>query len=135
MSMQPMPPGNGSGPPPWQGGPPPSPRRSDGFLVADIFLTVVMVLGMVLLSLFALLMIMLSPMATDRCHPDCGSGVDVAWAAMWIGLPVGALVATGGVILAAVTRRVMFIWPLIGGVIIGVTTWIGIEFIENAAGM
>lgn len=134
MSMQPMPPGNASGPPPWQSGPPRS-RPTDGFLVADIILTVVLALGLMLLSLFALLMVFLSPMATDRCYPDCGRGVDVAWAAMWMALPVGVIVAIGGVVLAAVKRRVMFIWPLIGGVIIGVTTWIGVEFIENAAGM
>lgn len=143
-----MPPGNASEPRPGPSGPPypgppslgppqhlpPSPSM-DGFRIFDIILTVVFALGMVVVSIVALLVTLLAPMATDACHPDCGQGVDIAWAAMWFAMPVGFAVGVVGVVIAAVKRWTMFAWPLLGCVIIGGAAWIGIKFIESAAGM
>ncbi len=60
-------------------------------------------------------------MATDVCGgtPDrCSNGlIGAAYAVAWGGIALAMLVALVGVTIAAVKRKPMFIWPIVGLVV------------------
>lgn len=66
-------------------------------------------------------------MATDSCAPNtCDtSALDWAYVVTWGGVGIAAVLAVGGVIVAASRRRVMWVWPAAALVLIVVAVVTG----------
>jgi uncharacterized membrane protein len=51
-------------------------------------------------------------MATDSCSDNCDtSALDWAYLVTWGGVGLAAIIAVGGIIIAASRKRVMWVWP------------------------
>ncbi|WP_148302135.1 hypothetical protein [Tomitella biformata] len=96
-----------------------------------------LVLGMIVVSFSTFIMVLISPMVTDSCSGDsCDMDtIGIAWTTMILSVPVTFLVVIAGIIWAAIKRWFMFIWPLLGCVVIGAVTLIAVQVMEGAAGL
>jgi hypothetical protein len=72
-------------------------------------------------------------MATDSCSANnCDtSALDWAYAVTWGGVGIAAIVAVGGIAIAAARKRVMWIWPTIALVLIIVAVAIGSQLANS----
>ncbi|MCV7408259.1 hypothetical protein AWC05_04375 [Mycobacterium florentinum] len=72
-------------------------------------------------------------MATDSCAgKNCDtSALDWAYAVTWGGVGIAAVVAVGGIIVAAARKRVMWVWPTIALVLIVVAGVIGSQLANS----
>lgn len=99
----------------------------------DIILAFLFYAGMIAISGFTLLMVLLGPTLTASCFDDCDMGAfNWAWGAMVWSMPIAFLVVTVGIVWSAVTRRFMLFWPLGGCVALGVATWVSMGLMESA---
>jgi hypothetical protein len=98
--------------------------------------TVATVIMFVLASIAGVLSVSYSfffVMATDSCTGhDCDtSALDWAYAVTWGGVGVAALIAIGGIIIAAARKRVMWVWPTIALVLIIVAVAVGSQLANS----
>ncbi len=103
---------------------PPAPRPADTGRVVDIILTVLF-LGVLLAgsAFIGYVTLFVYAMATDGCHGQCREEyLTPAFLVQWGGIALGVVVAIGGVILGAVKRWLMLVWPLVGiGLVLAAT--------------
>lgn len=119
-------------PPPATPSPNPGRRTRNADVVAAVLLTVLLI-GAALFLGFATLVIF--PMATDSCREHCRTEfVGDAFVAQWAGIGLSLLVAVAGLVYSAVRARLMFIWPLLGFLVLGIGTHVAFSFIDTAIG-
>jgi hypothetical protein len=104
---------------------PQSHQRSRTDTVATIILFVVAAIAGALSVAYSFVF----AMATDACsgHTCDTSALDWAYLVTWGGIGVAAIVAIGGVIVAAARNRVMWVWPTAALVLIIVSVVIGAQ--------
>lgn len=109
--------------------PPDAPKqRSKADVVATV---VILVLAAVTASL-SLVFSLFFGMATDACGDNCNlAPLDWVYPVTWGGIAIAAIVAIGGVVIAAGRGRVMWVWPTIAVVLIVVTFGIGAELANS----
>jgi hypothetical protein len=96
----------------------PLPPRKKPFSTVDLVLTPLLS-GLLLLGSFVgFYFSLFAVMATDGCGgtPDrCNDGlIGAAYAVAWGGIGLAVIVTIIGISIAAVKRRPMFIWPIVG---------------------
>jgi hypothetical protein len=83
-------------------------RRSTGDTIATVIMFALAAIAGALSVSFSFFFVM----ATDSCSHNCDtSGLDWAYAVTWGGVGVAAIIAVGGIIIAAARKRVMWVWP------------------------
>jgi uncharacterized membrane protein len=83
-------------------------QRSTGDTVATVIMFVLAAIAGVLSVSFSFFF----AMATDSCSDNCNtSALDWAYLVTWGGVGLAALIAVGGIIVAASRKRVMWVWP------------------------
>lgn len=138
LPPQPAPPGY---PPPGYPPPgyPPPPARAPlgGARIADIVATAFLCIAQLSLSAFGLLWSLFFPMAMDSCSARTCSNdlMTAAFAAAWGGIGAATLLALIGVVLGATRRRVMFVWPLLGTIIVVAASVGGAQLATAAGGL
>jgi hypothetical protein len=99
---------------------PPPPRKP--FSTADLVLTPLLGVGLLLGCAASFVYSGFAVMATDGCGgtPErCDfTLINTAYVVAWGGIALALLVALVGIIISAVKRKPMFIWPAIGLVIL-----------------
>ena len=111
---------------------PGSPNRK-GRSPADIVVTVLLFAVMIFAALASFYMSLFFAMATDRCYSESDCNEDLlgtAYAFAWGGIFVGVVGATVGTVVAACTRISMWIWPLLGTIVVVVTFFVGLSFAD-----
>jgi hypothetical protein len=102
--------------------PPYPPPQRKPFSTTDLVLTPLFGIGLLLGCAAGFVYSGFAVMATDGCGgtPDkCDYGlINGAYVVAWGAIALAILVALVGIVVSAVKRRTMFIWPLIGGVIL-----------------
>ena len=109
-------------------------HRHTADLVASAVLSTLLLLGGFALGYITLFFF---AMSTDGCYEGsrCREEfVGRAITAQWLGIGLAVLVNAGGVIYAAVTKRLMVIWPLLGMAVLALGTTIAFQFIDKAMG-
>ena len=111
------------------------PLQRKPFSTADLVLTPLFGIGLLLACAAGFVYSGFAAMATDGCGgtPErCDYGlINTAYVVAWGGIAAALLVAVVGIVIAAVRRGTMFIWPLVGGVIF-VAGMVGGGFLLNA---
>ncbi|NNG96266.1 hypothetical protein [Gordonia araii] len=103
--------------------PPVVPNRAPmtGWRIADIIATIVATVVFGVLAALAAYVTVFFVMMGGSCHSgaDCSTDL-IGWAYLvsWGGAAVASLVVTVGVVVGAVRRKVMVVWPLAGTVIV-----------------
>lgn len=107
--------------------PPPAVRRS----TADTVATALLMALLVAVGGFAALWTLFGMMATDRCSPGpndpCNDAlIGVAYLVGWGGLALAGILALTGTIRASRKAQPMFVWPLMGLllVVVSVIGWV-----------
>ncbi|CQD08724.1 hypothetical protein BN1232_01573 [Mycobacterium lentiflavum] len=103
--------------------PPQQKQRSTADTIATISMFVVAAIAGALAITFSFFFVM----ATDSCAGNrCDtSALDWAYAVTWGGVGVAAVIAVGGVIVAAARKRAMWVWPTTALILIIVAGVIG----------
>ncbi|WAC90381.1 hypothetical protein [Mycobacterium sp. Aquia_213] len=98
-------------------------QRSKSDTIATVIMFVLAAIAGVVSVSFSFFFVM----ATDSCTgKNCDtSALDWAYAVTWGGVGIAAIVAVGGIIVAAARKRVMWVWPTIALVLIIVAVVIG----------
>ncbi|GBG36682.1 hypothetical protein [Mycobacterium montefiorense] len=109
--------------------PPQHKQRSTGDTIATVIMFVLAAIAGVLSISFSFFFVM----ATDPCsNNNCDtSALDWAYAVTWGGVGVAALIAVGGIIIAASRKRLMWVWPTIALVLILVAVMIGAQLADS----
>ncbi len=103
-------------------------QRSTGDTIAAVIMFVLAAIAGALSVSFSFFFVM----ATDSCSDNCDtSGLDWAYAVRWGGVGVAAIIAVGGIIIAASRKRVMWVWPTIALVLITVAVVIGAQLANS----
>ncbi len=103
-------------------------QRSTGDTIATVIMFVLAAIAGALSVSFSFFFVM----ATDSCSDNCDtSGLGWAYAVTWGGVGVAAIIAVGGIIIAAARKRVMWVWPTIALVLIIVAVVIGALFANS----
>lgn len=109
--------------------------RSTSDTVATILLWIALVVVGGVGGFFSLFAVM----ATDRCggsdDPCNYTTINAAFMVAWGGLALAAAVALGGTIWAASKKTTMFVWPLIGLVLVVVALVLGTALLNAGVGM
>jgi hypothetical protein len=100
---------------------PHAPQARKPLSTTDLVLTPLLSGLLLLGALIGFFFSLFAGMATDGCGgmPDrCDNGlIGAAYAIAWGGIGLAVIVTVTGVAVAAVKRRLMFIWPVVGLVI------------------
>ncbi|WAJ46536.1 hypothetical protein OK015_08790 [Mycobacterium sp. Aquia_216] len=104
-------------------------QRSKADTVATIILFVLAAIAGVLSVSYSFFFVM----ATDSCTgKNCDtSALDWAYAVTWGGVGIAAIVAVGGIIIAAARKRIMWVWPTIALLLIIVAVAIGAQLANS----
>jgi hypothetical protein len=103
-------------------------RRS----TADVVATVVTFTLAALAASLSLVFSFFFGMVTDGCGNDCNTApLDWVYPVTWGGIAIAAVVAVGGVVIAARRGRVMWVWPTLALVLMVVTFVIGGELVDS----
>jgi uncharacterized BrkB/YihY/UPF0761 family membrane protein len=94
---------------------------------SDVIATIATALLAVIAGFLALSLSIFFPMAADPCGSNNCNTDAIGWGYLvtWVGVGVAAIVAIGGIVLAALRRRRMWVWPTVALVLIIVATVIG----------
>jgi len=109
------------------------PPTRKGRSPVDVVVTVLLFAVLVLAALASFYVSLYFAMATDGCYSDSDCNEDLlgpAYAFAWGGIFVGFVGAIVGTVVAACTRIWMWIWPLLGTIVIVVTFLIGLSFAD-----
>jgi uncharacterized BrkB/YihY/UPF0761 family membrane protein len=94
---------------------------------SDVIATIATGLLAVIAGFLSLSFSIFFPMAADPCGSNNCNTDAIGWGYLvtWVGVGVAAILAIGGTVLAALRRRLMWVWPTAALVLIIVATVIG----------
>lgn len=123
--------------------PTPVPVRTpmSGARIADIVATVLVGTLQVALSVIAVFWSFFFPdgvglLLVVLLGADCSDGLMVAaYGGVWGGVALAAALALTGVLIGALRGRLMFVWPLLGTLIVVIGTVVGTHLAEAAGGL
>lgn len=99
----------------------PGPPVKKPFSTVDLVLTPLLAGGLLFGSVVGFFFSLFAAMATDVCGgtPDrCDDGlIGGAYAVAWGGIGLAVLITVVGISIAAIKRKTMFIWPIVGLVV------------------
>ncbi len=106
----------------------------------DTVATVLLWIALVLVGGVGGFFSLFAVMATDGCStgPDdpCNyATINAAFVVAWGGLAVAAAVAIGGTVWAVQKRTAIFVWPLIGLILVVVALGVGAALLNAGVGM
>ena len=99
----------------------PGPPPKKPFSTVDLVLTPLLAGGLLFGSVAGFYFSLFAGMATDVCGgtPDrCNDGlIGTAYAVAWGGIALAVLITGVGISIAAIRRKTMFVWPIVGLVV------------------